>query len=79
MVLTIASEHSVVARALHKQGIVLHDRLEVDKKVGVFWGQGDGYLSREGIKGRKLGELEKKVVKLFSRVQRVVTLDGLFG
>jgi hypothetical protein len=53
--------------------------LSVRNKKKSSLGQGDGYLSREGIKGRKLGELEKKVVKLFSRVQRVVTLDGLFG
>ena len=36
MVLTIASEHSVVALALHKQGIVLHDRLEVGFQVSSF-------------------------------------------
>ena len=39
-------------------------------------GQGDGYLSREGIKGRKLGELEKKVVKLFSHEKKKLYLCG---
>jgi len=37
MVFAIAREHAIVTLALHKVGIGLHDRLEVNAQIGILF------------------------------------------